>query len=128
MNTDSIKAMEDHEFYLATVGEFHSPEEFETWLKEAEEDSIEQQLYEEYLDDAAESYAEYERYCYEQMTLGPAYEECLAKQMLGEMPIENGNKLSVVNDLYLTGYHLSENFRTLYPEAWEIFCYYRDML
>ena len=86
------------------------------------------QLYEEYLDEAAESYAEYERYCYEQMTLSPADEEYLAKQMLGEIPIKNGNKLSVVNELYLMGYHLSENFKTLYPKAWEIFCYYRDML
>ena len=121
-------AMDDYEFYLSTGGQFHSPEEFETWLKEAEEYSTEQQLYEEYLDDAAESYAEYERYCYEQMTLSPEYEECLAKQMLGEMPIENGNKLSVVNELYLMGCHLSENFKTLYPKAWEIFRYYRDML
>lgn len=26
--------MENYEFYLATGGDFHSPEEFETWLKE----------------------------------------------------------------------------------------------
>ena len=88
----------------------------------------EQQSYEEYLDNAAEAYLEYERYCYEQMTLSPADEEYLAKQMLGEIPIKNGNKLSVVNELYLMGCHLSENFKTLYPKAWEIFCYYRDML
>lgn len=88
----------------------------------------EQQPYEEYLDNAAEAYLEYERYCYEQMTLSPADEEYLAKQMLGEIPIKNGNKLSVVNELYLMGCHLSENFKTLYPKAWEIFCYYRGML
>lgn len=33
-------AMDNYEFYLATGGQFHSPEEFETWLKEAKEDSI----------------------------------------------------------------------------------------
>ena len=50
--------MEDYEFYLATGGDFHSPEEFETWLKEAEEQSIEQQSYEEYLDDDIYVYLE----------------------------------------------------------------------
>lgn len=33
-------AIDNYEFYLATGGQFHSPEEFETWLKEAKEDSI----------------------------------------------------------------------------------------
>lgn len=50
--------MENYEFYLATGGYFHSPEEFETWLKEAEEQSIEQQSYEEYLDDDIYVYLE----------------------------------------------------------------------
>lgn len=54
MNIDFTKAMEDYEFYLATGGEFHSPEEFETYLKEAEEQSVEQQSYEEYLDNVAD--------------------------------------------------------------------------
>lgn len=33
-------AIDNYEFYLSTGGQFHSPEEFETWLKEAKEDSI----------------------------------------------------------------------------------------
>lgn len=128
MNTDFIKAVEDHEFYPAPGGELHSPEEFKTWLDAAKKDSIEQQLYEEYLDEAAEAYEEYERYWAEIKTLSPDDEEYLAKLLLDEISIKNGNKLSVVNDLYLMDYHLSEDFKTLYPEAWKVFCYYRNMI
>lgn len=120
--------MDNYEFYLATGGEFYSPEKFETWLKIAEEQSVEQQSYEEYLDNAASEYLEYEKYCYEQMILIPEEEECLAKQLTGELPIKNGNKLSIVNELDLSGLHVSEHFKTLYPKAWEILCYYRNML
>ena len=88
----------------------------------------EQQSYEEYLDNAAEAYLEYERYCYEQMTLSSEQEEYLAKQLTGELPIKNGNKLSVVSNLYLSGFHVSEHFKTLYPKAWRILGYYCDML
>ena len=128
MNIDLTKTMEDYEFYLATGGDFHSPEEFETWLKEAEEESVEQQSYEEYLDNAADAYLEYENYCYEQMVLSPEGEKYLAKQLTGEIPIKNGNKLSIVNELYLSGFHVSEHFKTLYPKAWDILCYYIDKL
>ena len=88
----------------------------------------EQQSYEEYLDNAADAYLEYERYCYEQMTLSPEEEECLAKQLTGELPIKNGNKLSVVSNLYLSGFHVSEHFKTLYPKAWRILDYYWNIL
>ena len=88
----------------------------------------EEQSYEEYLDNAAEAYLEYERYCYEQMTLSPEQEEYLAKQLTGELPIKNGNKLSILNNLYLSGFHVSDNFKTLYPKAWRILGYYCDML
>ena len=88
----------------------------------------EQQSYEEYLDNAANAYLEYERYCYEQMTLSPEQEEYLAKQLTGELPIKNGNKLSVVSNLYLSGFHVSEHFKTLYPEAWRILGYCCDIL
>lgn len=88
----------------------------------------EEQSYEEYLDNAAEAYLEYERYCYEQMTLSPEEEEWLAKQLTGELPIKNGNKLSVVSNLYLSGFHVSEHFKTLYPEAWRILDYYWNIL
>lgn len=88
----------------------------------------EQQSYEEYLDNAADAYLEYERYCYEQMTLSPEQEEYLAKQLTGELPIKNGNKLSVVSNLYLSGFHVSEHFKTLYPKAWRILGYYCDIL
>ena len=121
-------AMDNYEFYLATGGEFYSPEKFETWLKKAEEQSVEQQSYEEYLDNAASEYLEYEKYCYEQKILIPEEEECLAKQLTGELPIKNGNKLSIVNELYLSGFHVSEHFKTLYPKPWDILCSYIDML
>ena len=88
----------------------------------------EEQSYEEYLDNAADAYLEYERYCYEQMTLSPEQEECLAKQLTGELPIKNGNKLGVVSNLYLSGFHVSEHFKTLYPEAWRILDYYWNIL
>ena len=88
----------------------------------------EEQSYEEYLDNAAEAYLEYERYCYEQMTLSPEEEEWLAKQLTGELPIKNGNKLGIVSNLYLSGFHVSEHFKTLYPEAWRILDYYWNIL
>ena len=88
----------------------------------------EQQSYEEYLDNAADAYLEYERYCYEQMTLSPEQEKYLAKQLTGELPIKNGNKLGVVSNLYLSGFHVSEHFKTLYPEAWRILDYYWNIL
>lgn len=88
----------------------------------------EEQSYEEYLDNAADAYLEYERYCYEQMTLSPEQEEWLAKQLTGELPIKNGNKLGVVSNLYLSGFHVSEHFKTLYPEAWRILDYYWNIL
>ncbi len=88
----------------------------------------EQQSYEEYLDNAADAYLEYERYCYEQMTLSPEEEEYLAKQLTGELPIKNGYKLGVVSNLYLSGFHVSEHFKTLYPEAWRILDYYWNIL
>ena len=89
---------------------------------------VEQQSYEEYLDNAADAYLEYERYCYEQMTLSPEQEEYLAKQLTGGLPIKNGNKLGVVSNLYLSGFHVSEHFKTLYPEAWRTLDYYWNIL
>ena len=84
--------------------------------------------YEEYLNEASEANLEYERYCYDQMTLSPEGEKYLAKQLTGEIPIKNGNKFSIVNELYLSGLHVSEHFKTLYPKAWDILCYCIDKL
>lgn len=127
MDNNLDKAMEDYEFFLATGGEFHSTEELESWLEGAEEDSVEQQCCEEY-PDYDEVYQAYEEYYYEQRTLSPAEEEEFAKQLLGELPIKCGNKMWLVHSLYMSDFHLSNNFKSLYPKAWDIYCAYIDML
>lgn len=128
MDNTFDKAMDNYEFYLATGGQFHSPEEFETCMKEAEEGYIEQRLYEEYLDEAAAAAEWYERQRWEDTTLDPASEEYLAKQLTGELPIKNGNKLSVVVELFYSDFHISEEFPTKYPEAYNIYKALVDMI
>lgn len=126
------QSLRDYDVFLETGGEFHSQKEFEEWLDGAEQDSTEQQCYEldeeEYWRGYEESCHWYEKQKWLEYTLTPYEEEIFAKQLTGELPIKNGNKLSIVNELYLSGFHISEEFSTKYPEAYSIYKQFSNML
>lgn len=88
-----------------------------------------------YEEGSEEYWREYEEYVisqdrlrYEQYCLSPEQEEKFAKQLTGEIPIENGNRMSLVINLYMSDFHVSEQFPEKYPEAWKIYSAYCDMI